>query len=448
MWQNNSNPYNNGPNEPYGGSRWPDPYSGSSEGPNSQPNAPYQEQPTTPYSNQAFSNPYSNNSPWPNPTSNGPTNNNPYWQAWPSYYPVPVRRKRGLPWFVSTFLTFLVILGLCGGLLFLSKRDGAVITLPAPGGTSSETEGGGYNFTVQPNDPLFDNQYALKNINATGAWAVTTGKSSVIVAVIDTGVDASHPDLQGRLVKGYDFVNNDDTPEDTVGHGTFVASLIAANADDNQGIVGVAPGVQIMPLKALDRQGGDSLTIARAIRYAADNKANVINLSLGGPQNSRSIRQAIDYATSRGVVVVAASGNSGTKGNPVEYPAALPNVVSVGATGPSDKIASFSSHNITVDVAAPGVNVFGARSSINLICRAYNGTPYCTASGTSFAAPYVAGAAALVLSVNPNLTPAQVENILTSTATDLGQPGTDSYYGAGLINVEKAVNAAKAGVGA
>jgi type VII secretion-associated serine protease mycosin len=368
-----------------------------------------------------------------------------YYQAYPGYsysqyyQAPPQRRKRGGGWLVFLVIALLVVAAGYFASGYLESKQRAK-PLPV---TGSEGEGNGWSFEIQPNDPLYDNQYALQHVNAAAAWNITKGSPNVVVAVIDTGVDASHPDLQGKLVKGYDFVNNDDTPEDTVGHGTFVASLIAATGNDKNGIVGLAPGVKIMPLKVLDKTGGNSLLIAQAIRYAADNGAKVINLSLGGPTPSRAILQATNYAISKNVVVVASSGNDGSRRNPVEYPASFPDVISVGATGPTDKIASFSTHNSGVNVAAPGVNILGARSSNNSICRPYQGTAYCMASGTSFSAPYVSATAALMLSVNPNLTPQQVDQLLEKTATDLGPSGPDDYYGAGLINAGKAVAAAK-----
>jgi type VII secretion-associated serine protease mycosin len=303
---------------------------------------------------------------------------------------------------------------------------------------------GSWGFSVQPSDPYIRNQYALDRINAQTAWQTTTGSSEIIVAVLDTGIDAEHPELKDRLVDGYDFVNNDSTPEDMVGHGTFVSSIIAADGNNEEGITGLAPSVKIMPLKVMDRRGsGSNSAIARAIRYAADNGAKVINLSLGSPYSSTSVRNAITYAVDKGVVVVAASGNEARERNPVNYPAAYSNVISVGATGSNNRVASFSTYNQAVDLVAPGVSILGARSGTNTMCRPYNGTAYCASSGTSFSAPYVAAAAALVLSVNPKLSPAQVQAVLEETATDLGEEGKDVYYGAGLLDVAKAVERAK-----
>lgn len=434
-------PTNNDDNAPdsnsYGTNGWPNPYTyNNNNWPNSNSNSnqnPYGAGWPPP------SNPYTGN--WQNPNSN----QNPYANYVPvgqyydftnPYMPQPVRRKSG-GWKI-----FFLLVGMVVGMAWLSVN----YLHGRAGTTDADREADDYGFTVQPNDPLFDEQYALQRINSEAAWSLTQGNSSLIVAVVDTGVDSNHPDLKGKLVKGYDFVNDDDTPEDLVGHGTFVASLIAARTGDGKGIVGIAPNVKIMPLKALGSKGGSSTDIAAAIRYATDNGAKVINLSLGSPTASRAIQQAVNYATGKGVVVVAASGNDGNKRNPVEYPAAFSNVISVGATGPRDSIATFSSHNKEVDISAPGVNVVGAQASGTRMCRSTSGQPYCTASGTSFAAPYVAGTAALMLSVNPKLTPAEVRQILMQTATDKGVRGTDEYYGAGLLNAGKAVTAAKSKV--
>lgn len=413
MYHQNNNPWNTSP-----------------DANNNQSNNPYQNyyqsgQPANPYQNYQQTQP--NNNPYESyvPIGQYYDFSNPYI---PQY--TPIRKKRS-GW--KVFLLFVILLGGLGWWYGLNKvQDDAAQA-------GNEREADDYGFTVQPNDPLFDEQYALQRINAEAAWAVTQGNPNLIVAVVDTGVDANHPDLRGKLVKGYDFVDDDTSPDDTVGHGTFVASLIAARSGDRNGIAGIAPNVKIMPLRALGSRGGSSTDIAAAIRYAADNGAKVINLSLGSASASRTIRQAIDYAVGKGIVVVAASGNDGNRRNPIEYPAAFSNVISVGATGPRDTIATFSTYNREVDISAPGVNVVGAQASRTKMCRSSNGQPYCTSSGTSFAAPYVAGTAALMLSVNPKLTPAQVRDILTKTATDKGTAGRDDRYGAGLVNAGKAV---------
>lgn len=377
---------------------------------------------------------------------NYPGNNNSYpdYYGYPPIYPPRPRRKRG------GFLAFLMLAGLVLVAAYLSTnyvegRTGFGFGSGADTGNAVGEDGNNFGFRVRPNDPLVDQQYALQRLAASDAWKVTQGSSDVIVAVIDTGVDPNHPDLQGKLVKGRDFVQNDTTPDDVVGHGTFVASLIAARSNDQLGISGIAPNVKIMPLKVMNGSGGgSSARIAQAIRYAADNGAKVINMSLGSPAASRSIKSAIDYATAKGVVVVASAGNEGDEENYPNYPASFSNVISVGATGSRDTVAAFSNHNEAVSVTAPGVNVLGARSQNNQICRPYKTSDYCVASGTSFSSPYVAGVAALMLSVNPKLSPDQVKTLLEKSAKDLGPKGVDDYYGYGRVDAGKAVQLAKA----
>lgn len=366
----------------------------------------------------------------------------------PSY--APPRRKSSGGWLAFFFLVLLVI----GATFFTEKyvnNDG--ISLPGGGqnivAPSTGSGSPGYGFNMPANDPLSGSeikQYALTELNASQAWKVTTGSSNIIVAVIDTGVDQNQPALQGKLVSGYDFVPNDTTTTDVVGHGTFVASIIAAGAtsQSQSAISGIAPNVRIMPLKVTNQaEAADSNLIAEAIRYAADHGAKVINLSLGGPDASTDIASAISYALSKQVIVVAAAGNEGTSGNPIEYPASFPGVISVAAVSSRERVASFSNHNQYVDLSAPGVNIIGARSQYNQICQPYPSQNYCVASGTSLASPYVAGTAALVLSVNPKLSVNQVTSILENTAQDLGTQGRDSYYGYGLVNAAQAVQAAK-----
>jgi type VII secretion-associated serine protease mycosin len=386
---------------------------------------------------------YPGNYPGNNQNYNG--YNGYYGYPYPPIYPPRPRRRRG------GFIFFLLLSALVVGAAYLTTQyiegRGGFLPITQPGQPAAGTtdDGNNFGFRIRPNDPLVDQQYALQRLNASSAWKLTQGSSNVVVAVIDTGVDASHPDLQGKLVKGYDFVDGDTTPDDTVGHGTFVASLIAANSNDQLGISGIAPDVKIMPLKVMSRDNnGSSVRVAQAIRYAADNGAKVINMSLGSPTPSRSIKSAIDYAVSKGVTVVAAAGNEGDAENDPNYPASFANVISVGATGSRDTVAYFSNHNDAVTVTAPGVNVLGARSQVNQICRPYKTSDYCVASGTSFAAPYVAGVAALMISENPNLSPAQVKTLLEKSATDLGAKGYDQYYGYGRVDAGKAVQLAEA----
>ncbi len=303
-----------------------------------------------------------------------------------------------------------------------------------------------------PNDPYYaDYQWNLPHINADDAWNTTTGSTGVIIAVIDTGVDLTHPDLASKIVSGYDFVHNDSDASDDEGHGTHVASLAAAASNNNEGIAGVSWGAKIMPLKALDSGGsGSTSDIADALRWAADHGADIANLSLGGSSGSSTLQDAINYAYSAGVLLIAASGNEYLSGNPTTYPAAYTHVLAVAATNDFDGHASYSNSGSYVDVAAPGGDPSSSYDSNpdHWIVGAYwrgSGYDYAWLAGTSQATPQVAGLAALLLSVNPSLTNDQVESLIRSTAVDVGTVGRDDFAGDGRIDVAAAVTAASGG---
>ncbi len=286
------------------------------------------------------------------------------------------------------------------------------------------------------NDPLSTFQYALNKINAFGAWDITTGNNNVIIAIVDTGVSASHPDLAGRVLPGYDFVNNDNDASDDEGHGTHTAGIAAATGDNGEGIAGMCWQCRILPVKVLNEEGsGFDVWVADGIRWAADNGARVINLSLGNDQESPIILDAIRYAVGKNILVVAAAGNSADQGNPVEYPAAYEEVIAVGATDENDQRAFFSEIQSYVDVSAPGWNIPSTFDQFGL--------PYLAASGTSEAAPHVAGIAGLLLSVNQGLDVNALRTLITTTSDDLGQPGPDPEYGVGRINAGRAVAAVR-----
>lgn len=296
-----------------------------------------------------------------------------------------------------------------------------------------------------PNDPLLAKQWSLRKIGALRGWGYEDGTTSpVTVAVIDTGVDPSHPDLQASLVKGVDFVNIDEDPADDHGHGTHVAGIIAARPDNRKGIAGLSWGAKIMPLKAcgLDGSCNEFLVIA-AIVYAVQQGAKVVNLSLGGagggcPPGYDLVRR---YAEQREVILIASVGNSGAKkdGNPMMYPAGCDGYVGVGATSPSDGWAPFSQHNSSVDLAAPGMGVVSTLPPSLSMEDDTSSPGYGPADGTSMAAPYVAGLAALLLSAHPAWTPAQVLRRMSKTAIDLGVRGRDPFFGAGRIDVARAL---------
>lgn len=285
---------------------------------------------------------------------------------------------------------------------------------------------------IVPNDPYYSTyEWHLPKIGAPAAWDVSTGSADVVLAVVDTGVQAGHPDLAGRVLPGYDFANSDSDPSDDNGHGTAVAGTAAASGNDGIGVAGVAWGVSILPVKVLNSAGsGYYSAIANGITYAADNGARVINLSLGGTSSSLTLQNAVSYAVGKGCVVVAAAGNNGN--NATVYPAAYANVLAVSALNAADTLPTWSSYGSFVDLCAPGEN----------ITTTYSGSGYATVSGTSFSSPTVAGVAALALSVNPALSNTKVASLLTSTADDLGATGYDIYFGAGRVNAAKVVAAA------
>jgi len=279
-----------------------------------------------------------------------------------------------------------------------------------------------------PNDPNYTLQWALPKISADWAWNTTTGNRSILVAVIDTGIDYNHPDLAANYnASGYDWVNNDSNPMDDNGHGTHVAGIIAAVLNNSIGIAGMAQ-VQIMAEKGLDATGtGYEDNLANAITDAVEKGANILNLSWGGDQDSQLIHAAIQYAYSHGVLVVAAAGNYASDAK--FYPAAYSEVVSVAATDQFDYPATFSNYGNWVELSAPGVDIYST----------YPNDSYAYMSGTSMACPYASGLAALIWSEFPNATRDWVRAQMRYTADDLGPPGFDPYYGYGRIDARRAV---------
>lgn len=286
---------------------------------------------------------------------------------------------------------------------------------------------------VQPNDRYFPEQWNLQLINVPSAWNMTTGTDVVIVAVIDTGVDFSHEDLVGIFVPGYDFVNNDPYPQDDNGHGTHVTGIIAAITNNSRGVAGVAWGqnVKIMPLKTLDMEGvGHSFNVAKAIVYAVDHGAKVINASFGSEIDSFILYDAVKYAYQNDVVIVCAAGNDGDYG--IDYPAAYPETIAVGAVNADSERASYSDYGPELDVVAPGGN------ETNGVLSTWLNNNYVYAAGTSMAAPHVTAIVALMISQGI-VGVENIRSVLRRTATDLGPQGWDNYYGAGLVDAYNAV---------
>jgi len=284
------------------------------------------------------------------------------------------------------------------------------------------------------NDPYFvqGSQWHLSKIQAPTAWDTTTGSSTQVVAVIDSGVRASHPDLVGKVMVGYDFVANDNDANDENGHGTGVAGTLSPRSNNQIGVCGVAWANPILPVRVLDANGsGNYSAIANGIIYAADRGAKVINLSLGGTSSSRALQDAINYAWNKQCVIVAAAGNNGS--NVAFYPAACTNVVAVSATNASDTRPTWSNFGSYVDISAPGVDILSV----------YGTDQYAAWNGTSFSSPVASGVVALMAAANSTLTNVLLVDLLIKNSDDVGALGKDVYYGSGRVNANRAVTAAK-----
>lgn len=326
------------------------------------------------------------------------------------------------------------------------------------------------------NDPYYAEQWHYQLINLPTAWDSTLGSSNVIVAVVDSGVLLSHPDLNGQLLSGYDFVSDitnaadgdgrDSDPTDpgdksspsgaSSFHGTHVAGTIAALSNNNLGVAGIASNSKLLPVRAIGRDGGNTWDIVQAVRFAAglENEsgtipavaAQIINLSLGGDSPSNIEQEIYTEVSNAGIFVVAAAGNNATD-SPV-YPAAYSGVIAVSAVRNSGEMATYSSYGSHISLAAPGgdadgqvLSTSGDDSSTTMVHS------YAYLAGTSMAAPHVSGVIALMKSVNSSLTPNDFDNYLKAglLSDDLGVPGKDDHYGYGLINAAKAVVAAANG---
>ncbi|HEX9373232.1 MAG TPA: S8 family serine peptidase, partial [Roseiflexaceae bacterium] len=287
-----------------------------------------------------------------------------------------------------------------------------------------------------PDDPVIGQQWALRDIHAFEAWDITTG-GDITIALLDTGVSYSHPDLKGKLLRGHDFFNNDDDASDDEGHGTYTAGVVAANTDNGVGIAGICWRCKILPVKVLGSRGqGDDATIAAGIRWAVDQGARIISMSLGGPDDTAVIRDAVTYAHDHNVLIIAASGNGQAEGNVPNYPAAYPTVLAVSATNSTDGVTGFSTTGDFVGISAPGVGLWSTLWSRR------EGDTYGVANGTSAACPHVAGAAALALTLRPDLSADQLAQVLEAAADDQGAPGRDPEYGYGRINLLRTVQMA------
>jgi len=276
-------------------------------------------------------------------------------------------------------------------------------------------------------DPYYGAQWGLPRVGAPAAWNLSTG-AGVTVAVVDTGVDLTHPDLQGHLLPGYDFANDDDDPSDDNGHGTRMSGIVAATRGNGIGVVGVAPDAEILPVKVLDDQGyGPYSAVAAGITYAVDHGAKVINLSLVGAAQSSILQAAVDYVTQHNAVLVAAAGNDGS--DLPAYPAAANGAVAVSAIDDSDLHPAFSNYGSWISFAAPGVDVVTTTL----------GGDYASSSGTSPAAAVGSGVFALLFAAQPALPRADAIARVQAGAIDLGSAGWDPYFGWGRADAYAAL---------
>ncbi|MEY4668844.1 MAG: hypothetical protein RL518_1543 [Pseudomonadota bacterium] len=312
------------------------------------------------------------------------------------------------------------------------KKMCAAIRAANPGVTLECEANAIVESAATPNDPQYASLYGMKNISAPAAWDITTGSTSAVVAIIDTGIDYNHPDLVDNIATnsreipnngvdddangfiddyyGYDFTNNDSNPMDDHYHGTHCAGTVGAKGNNGKGVAGVNWTVKLLPVKVLNSYGSGTLaSVAAGMNYAVKRGAKILSMSLGTSSYSSTLENAVINARNAGALVVAAAGNSSSNNDILpQYPASLPqdNVISVAASSFTDALASFSNYGATsVDLAAPGENILST----------YLGGQYAYASGTSMATPHVAGMAALLLAVNPSLSYTAIKSILLST---------------------------------
>ncbi|WP_434511214.1 cell wall-binding repeat-containing protein [Desulfitobacterium sp. AusDCA] len=285
-------------------------------------------------------------------------------------------------------------------------------------------------------DPHYSEQWGLSKAEVPKAWNLGATGKGITVAVVDTGVDINHPDLQDNLVSGYNAITGEtglSAVQDNNGHGTHVSGIIAAELN-GVGVVGVSYQAKIMPIKTMDRSGeGTDDVIADGIVWAADHGANIINLSLGSDTQEAILKEAVQYAIDQGCLVVAAGGNKEDSTNltTITYPAADPQVLAVTATDANDNLASFSLSGLSAGIAAPGMHIVSDYWN--------NGSGYATSDGTSMAAPFVSGVAALVWSMHSDFSADHVRQVLEDSAIDLGSPGRDSSFGYGRVDAYWAV---------
>jgi len=277
-----------------------------------------------------------------------------------------------------------------------------------------------------PDDELFINQNYLQQIHANEAWDMTTENMSMTVAIVDTGIDLEHPDLQGNLIPGANLINYGQLPQDDHGHGTNVAGVLAARGNNQIGVSGLLWNARIMPIKALNGEGeGEEDKLGEGILYAVDHGAKIIVLSVGLIRFSPFLKEVSEYAADKGVLLIAAAGNEGSV---VRYPAAFSTVFAVGSAGSDNRVMLESNYGPEIDIVAPWS-----------VYTTAMGGGYIYNQGTSMSAPQVAGAAALLWSQHPEMQPNEIRNHLRQTTEDIESEGWDPYSGYGLLRADLAL---------
>lgn len=280
----------------------------------------------------------------------------------------------------------------------------------------------------EPDDPRYEEQWSLDMIGITAAWAQELDGTGVRVGVIDSGLDAAHPDLaQSKIAAGYNYAEDSNDTTDTYGHGTFVSGVIAASTGNGEGIAGIADGAELVPLKCFLGKTTTIDTVVKALRGGVDEfHCDILNMSFGVPTESEALAEAVAYVQSQGVILVAAVGNDSS--STLNYPAAYAGVIGVGNLQKSKEISPSSQVNDSVFVVAPGTDVLG-------LALTSEEDLYRIGSGTSFACPVVIGVAALLKQAWPEMTSQQFMDLLQETSEDLGEGGYDTTYGYGLVSV-------------
>lgn len=279
---------------------------------------------------------------------------------------------------------------------------------------------------LTPTDPYYASAWHLPKVSAPAAWDLKLGDPNLVVAVADSGVDPTHPDLAAILVPGWNFYDNNADTSDIYGHGTKVAGTIGALMNNGVGVVGLAASVKIMPFRITDSTGWATWSaLSQSLIYATDHGARVYNASFGGTSSSSTLQSAIDYAFSKNVAFFASAGNSGN--TVVNYPAGCNHAFAIAATDSADNKSSFSNYGTWITLSAPGSGIY----------TTVNGGGYGAPSGTSFASPLAAAGAALALSVNPSLDIYGLKDVMLAGTDDLGTPGFDAYFGYGRMNARK-----------